>query len=159
MLYIIYFNRIDVSKGIDVNKISVSKECDICHYWYFLNYSFKFQPNVCNRCHDLFMMSMNFSDVANLNIKGSDYCCIISLFDQKKRNILKHKNLLSHIRMSKEVLTFSDIEIEKNKFYCNKTSILLKDVDIEKVLVSNKIPFGEKNYKYFIGYLYNDNKV
>ena len=32
------------------------------------------------------------------------------------------------------------------------------DVDIEKVLVSNKIYFGEKNYKYFIGYLYNDNK-
>ena len=33
------------------------------------------------------------------------------------------------------------------------------DVDIKKVLVSNKISFGEKNYKYFIGYLYNDNKV
>ena len=32
------------------------------------------------------------------------------------------------------------------------------DVDIEKVLVSNKISFGDKNYKY-IGYLYNDNKV
>ena len=29
------------------------------------------------------------------------------------------------------------------------------DVDIEKVLVSNKISFGEKNYKYFIGYLCN----
>ena len=33
------------------------------------------------------------------------------------------------------------------------------DVDIEKVVVSNKISFGEKNYKYFIGYLYNDHKV
>ena len=32
------------------------------------------------------------------------------------------------------------------------------DVDIEKVLVSNKISFGEKNYKYFIGYLYNEVK-
>ena len=39
------------------------------------------------------------------------------------------------------------------------TPIFLKDVDIEKVLVSNKISFGEKNYKYFIGYLYNDNKA
>ena len=28
--------------GIDVNKTSASKECDICHYWYFLNYCFKF---------------------------------------------------------------------------------------------------------------------
>ena len=36
---------------------------------------------------------------------------------------------------------------------------MLKDVDIGKVLVSNKISFGEKSYKYFIGYLYNGNKV
>ena len=45
------------------------------------------------------------------------------------------------------------------KNYRNKTPIFLKDVDIEKVLVSNKISFGEKNYKYLIGYLYNDSKV
>ena len=32
------------------------------------------------------------------------------------------------------------------------------DIDVEKVLVSNKISFGEKNYKYFIGYLCNGNK-
>ena len=52
----LYYDRIDVSEGIDVNKTSASKECDICHYKYFLNYSFKFQPNVCDRCHDLLMM-------------------------------------------------------------------------------------------------------
>ena len=61
--------------------------------------------------------------------------------------------------MDKEILTFGDIEIEKFKFYRHKTPILLGNVDIEKVLVSNKIYFGEKNYKYFIGYLYNDHKV
>ena len=60
---------------------------------------------------------------------------------------------------SKEILTFRNIEVEKNKFYRNKTHIFLKDVDIEKVLVSNKISFGEKNCKYFIGYLHNDNNV
>ena len=38
-------------------------------------------------------------------------------------------------------------------------SYFIKDVDIEEVLVSNKISFGKKNYKYFIGYLYNDQKV
>ena len=75
----LYFNRIDVSEGTDVSKTSASKELDICHYWYFLNYSFKFQPNVCNRCHDLLMMSMNLSDIAILNINGSDCRCIITL--------------------------------------------------------------------------------
>ena len=39
---------------------------------------FKFQPYVCNRCHDLLMMSMKLSDIDILNIKGSDYPCIIS---------------------------------------------------------------------------------
>ena len=61
--------------------------------------------------------------------------------------------------MGKEILTFRDIEIENNKFYRNKIPIFLKDTDIEKVLLSNKIYFGEKSYKYFIGYLYNNHKV
>ena len=86
----LYFDRIDVSEGIDVNKTSASKECDVCHYWYFLNYSFKFQPNVCNRCHDLLMMSVNLSDIAILNIKGSDYCCIIELISKNEAINLMH---------------------------------------------------------------------
>ena len=53
----LYYYRIEVSEGIDVNKTSESKECDVCHNWYFLNKGFKFQPNVCNGCHDLLMMS------------------------------------------------------------------------------------------------------
>ena len=72
------YDRTDVSEGIDINRTNESKECDICHYWYFLNKSFKFQPNVCNGCHDLIMMSTKLRDITILNIKGSDYCCIIS---------------------------------------------------------------------------------
>ena len=68
----LYYDRIGVSEGINVNRKSASKECDVCHYWYFLNYSFKFQPNVCNKCHDLLMMSVNLSDIAILNIKGPE---------------------------------------------------------------------------------------
>ena len=29
------YKRIDISEEIDVNKRNLSKECDICHYWYF----------------------------------------------------------------------------------------------------------------------------
>ena len=43
----LYDDRNDVSEGIDVNKTSQSKECDICHDWYFLNKRFKFQSYVC----------------------------------------------------------------------------------------------------------------
>ena len=29
------YERIDISEGIDLNKSYKSKECMICHYWYF----------------------------------------------------------------------------------------------------------------------------
>ena len=50
--------------------------------------------------------------------------------------------------MGKDILTFGDIETEKNKFYCYKSPIFLKDIDIEKALVSNKTSLGKKNYKH-----------
>ena len=63
---------------------------------------------------------------------------------KKKWNIIKHKRLLSRIKMGKEILTFGDIEIEKDIFYFYKSPVLLREVNIERVLVSNKIPFGKK---------------
>ena len=46
--------------------------------------------------------------------------------------------------MRKQILPLDNIKIQKNKFYRHTTPIFLGDVDIEKVLVSNKISFGEK---------------
>ena len=60
----LYYDRIDVSDGIHVDKTIESKECNILHYWYFLNKGFKFQSYVCNRSHNLLMMSMNLSNIA-----------------------------------------------------------------------------------------------
>ena len=55
-----------------------SKECNICHYQYFLDKGFMSQTDISNECHDLTIMTMNLSDIAVLNINGADYCCIIS---------------------------------------------------------------------------------
>ena len=90
-LKMLYFDKIDVSEGIDVNKTSASKECDICQYWYFLSKGFKFQPYVCNRSHNLLMMSMNLSDIYILNIENADYCSIISGISKSKAiNLLQN---------------------------------------------------------------------
>ena len=59
----LYYDRIDVFEEIDVNKTSALKEWDVSHYLNFLNYSFMFQPNVCNRCRDMLLMSMNINDI------------------------------------------------------------------------------------------------
>ena len=48
----LYYDRIEVSKGIGITKTSALKGCDICHYLYFLDKGFNFQPYVCNDCHD-----------------------------------------------------------------------------------------------------------
>ena len=64
----LYYDRIYFSEGIDINKTSASKECNIYHCWYFLNKGLKFQTCVCNKCHDLLMMSMNLRDIYVLNI-------------------------------------------------------------------------------------------
>ena len=57
------YDRIDISEGIDINKTNASKECDICHYWYFLDKNFKYQPYLSNGCHDWKISGLNVSDV------------------------------------------------------------------------------------------------
>ena len=42
------YDRIDASEGIDTNKTDGLHECIICHYWYFLRITFRFQPKKCN---------------------------------------------------------------------------------------------------------------
>ena len=99
----LYFDRIDVSERRNLNKTSASKECDICHYWYILNYSFKFQSNVCNKCYELLMMSMNLSDIAILNIKDSNYRCIISLISKNEAiNLMQNADLTKKAEHYKE---------------------------------------------------------
>ena len=49
----------------------------ICHYWYFLDIDYKFEPYVCNGCHDLSMMVYDLDDFIILNIKYADYRCFV----------------------------------------------------------------------------------
>ena len=105
-----FFDRIDVLGGTDVNKTSESNMCDICYFWYFLNKGFQFQLDVCNRCHDLLMMSMNLSNIAILNIKGADYRCIISgIIKSEAINLMQNINLTkkaTHKKTKKIIITY-----------------------------------------------------
>ena len=99
----LYLNRTDAFEGTYVNKTSASNECDICHYWYFLNKEFQFQPNVCNRCHDLLMMSINFSNIFILKIKNINYRCVIT--GVSKSESIK---LLQNICLTEKSVTLSN---------------------------------------------------
>ena len=67
------YDRIDISEGIDVNKTNLSKECDICHYWYFKDIGFKYEKYLCNGCHDLIQKAMSFNNIAIVYVKGNTY--------------------------------------------------------------------------------------
>ena len=71
------YERIDISEKIGFDKSNKSAECMICHYWYFKDIGFKYQPYVCNKCHDLSMAIQDLKDLMILKIKGVDYRCLI----------------------------------------------------------------------------------
>ena len=44
---------------------------DIYHYWYFKDIGFKYEPYLCNGCHDLMQKAMSFNDAAIVYVKGN----------------------------------------------------------------------------------------
>ena len=46
---------------------------------------------------------------------------------------------------------FDDTEIEEYKFNQHKSPISINNIDINEIVVSNKLPFGKQDFKYFIG--------
>ena len=67
----IQYKKIDVSQETDVSKTSASKECELCHYWFFKDIEFKFEEQVCNKCHDLLTMAYLLKNIAKLSAKGA----------------------------------------------------------------------------------------
>ena len=88
------YDRIDVSEGIDVKKKNTSREYDICHYWCFLDKGFKYEPYLCNGCHDLMQKTASFNDVAIDSVKGSYHRTHFWYMSKNDAvNIMKNSNL------------------------------------------------------------------
>ena len=52
------------------------------------------QPDVCNGCHDVLMMSINLSIITILSIRGVDYFCVINGISKGKTiNVLQNADL------------------------------------------------------------------
>ena len=71
------YQKINVSEGIDVNKTSASKECGLCHYWFFKDIGFKFEEHVCNGCHDFLTMAYSLENLAILSAKRATFRCLL----------------------------------------------------------------------------------
>ena len=89
------YEKIDILEGINVNKTNLSKECDICHYCYFKDIGFKYEPYLCNGCNDLMKKAMSFNNIAIIYVKGSAFrinFCYMSKDDGV--NIMTGSNLV-----------------------------------------------------------------
>ena len=94
------YNRIDISEGIDVTRTSLSKECDICHYWCFRNIGLKHEPYLFNVCHDLMQKALSFNNVATVYVKGSAYGIHFwYMSEDDEINIMNGSNLMDKRRV------------------------------------------------------------
>ena len=73
----LWYQKINVSEGFDVNKTSESKECELCHYWFLKDVGFKFEKHVCNGCHDFLTMAYSLKNIAILSAKGAIVRCVL----------------------------------------------------------------------------------
>ena len=69
--------KIDVTEGVDVNKTNASRECELWHYWYSKDVGFRFEPHICNKCHNALLNAYELKNITILNVKGVDFRCVL----------------------------------------------------------------------------------
>ena len=136
------YDKLGISEGIDINKNTASKERGICHYWYFSDKNFKYEPYLCNGCHDLTQKAIIFNDLAIVSIKGGDYR--IHFWYRSKgdaMNIMQNCNvskksgslyiyiILLYIKMSERTYYQRNREtvLNRAKYYFEKTKEVLRE--------------------------------
>ena len=68
------YDRIDNSEGIDStrNKL-VSRECSVCHFWFFIDKNFNFDDRLCNGCHDMNIKAVSLNNLAIVYVGNKVY--------------------------------------------------------------------------------------
>ena len=114
-----YYDRIDMSQGIDLAKSRKSKECMISHHLFF-NHWFKFQDSICKGSHDFAMLSINIRNIAIITVKNVHYCCIINNISKPEAVDLLKILFLRIVGIYKKdiVLIFSQFYFYFFYFFC-----------------------------------------
>ena len=82
------YDRIDISEEIDIDATNKSKECMLCHYWYFLDKNFSYGPYLCDGCYNIMQKSINFKNTAIVHVKKSAYRIYFLYMSKRKAKIL-----------------------------------------------------------------------
>ena len=108
-------DRIDISEWIDINKTGLSKECIICHYGYFKDISYEFEPQVCNGCHDILMMACELKKRCNAECKRHSLSmCLRNMTRNDAINMLDNSKLDDKVTLRTWILVqLKDVELIK----------------------------------------------
>ena len=92
------YDRIDISEGIDVNKINKSKECTLCHYWYFLDKNFSYGPYLCNSCYNIMQKPIDSKNIAIAHVRESTYrIYFLDVSKREAKKLMINSNLINKI--------------------------------------------------------------
>ena len=88
-------DRIDISEGIDVDKTNKSKECMLCHYWYFLDKNFSYGSYLCNGCYNMKQKSVDLK-ILLLFILKKNACRLyfLCMSKHKAKKLTTNSNLI-----------------------------------------------------------------
>ena len=88
------YDRIDISEGIDVDATNKSKECMLCHYWYFLDKNFSYGPYLCDGCYNIMQKSINFKNISIINVNKSAYrIYFLGMSKHEAKKLMNNSNL------------------------------------------------------------------
>ena len=78
--------KINISDRIDVDMSDKSKECMLCHYWYFLDKSFNYGPYLCDGCYNMMQKCNKHKNIAIVRIKENVYrICFLYMCKRKAK--------------------------------------------------------------------------
>ena len=94
------YDRIDISEGIDVNKTNKSKECMLCHYWYFLDKNFSYGPYLCDGCYNIMQKSIDSKNIAIVHVRKNGYrIYFLDMSKRKAKKLMINSNLINEIEI------------------------------------------------------------
>ena len=92
---ILVYEKIDISDGIDVDMSDKSKECMLCHYWYFLNKSFSYGSYLCDGCYNMMQKCNKLKNISVVHIKENIYIiCFLYMSKCEAKKLTTSSNLI-----------------------------------------------------------------
>ena len=89
------YEKIDISDGIDADMSDKSKECMLCHYWYFLDKNFSYGPYLCDGCYNMMQKYNKLKNIAIAHVKESAYrICFLYISKREAKKIMTNSHLI-----------------------------------------------------------------